>query len=609
MANRIYNKVSELEVAVNKAESTLESGIRYSQNETSLIHSRQRDTELNMNPLSRELAMIDNPQMNASAVITDSLKLALVQGSDSYGRRANEALIKGFWNYKTVPGELSPAITGYDPSGINGPIPWGAEELRIAAMTKSSKYLNPYYEELFAGDGRGETTSENIRALMRYRFNVRNLLSNDNSGNLVPYPGMLQGVSGTGTPAFNLSRTVVLSSPDLGVTTLTSPLPFYVSPVACMKYFGGNSDDLECAHGASDSNTTMCVSAFAAYPLEQMANAINNNVYYFNNVGASPTGVAPFSMYQMYLSTDPEINASIMSRAKASGFKVIVVTIDAGHSHAADKMYEFAAHIPSTHMLASSFLTDPVANYKCWISTGAVGTTDASALQYTSTKTGTPISTLQAAYNLKTAYSNILPKVLNGIRLCNATTDASSALYPWSVKKLAELAHSSASISDAWTGVTGIRLPLVIKGTTNVSECLAIQSSGADGVIISNHGGRLYDQSPATVEMVSKVRTAVKAVDASFGVWMDSGIRRGTDVLVAYSQGAEFVGIGRPIQYANVVLGRIGIRQVLQQMAFVLRKACQVVGLPSLNNITLNQNCVYPLFDASGNPTGHSVWN
>jgi len=88
--------------------------------------------------------------------------------------------------------------------------------------------------------------------------------------------------------------------------------------------------------------------------------------------------------------------------------------------------------------------------------------------------------------------------------------------------------------------------------------------------------------------MVSKIRSVVKAKDPNFGIWLDSGIRRGSDILVAYSQSAEFVGIGRPCQYANVILGRIGVRQVLCQTAFVLRKTCQEVGLPDLNNYENN---------------------
>ena len=604
---------TELDVVNN---NTNLNNPEYYQLDPTLTHLRRKDQLLNMNPLERAEEMKKYPQIDGSLVITDKLKLALVQGSDPYSRRANEALFKGFWNYKTVPGELAPEVTGYDPNGVNGPIPWGADELRLAAMRATSKYISPYFEELYAGDGRGETTGDNIRAFTRYRFNVRNLISSDNSGNILPYPGMAQGLNGqglNGTPASNLSRTIKLSSPDLGVTTLVSPTPFYVTPFAVMKFYGGKSDDLACCQGATDSNVPMCVSAFASYPLEQMADAINKNVYWFNNTGSSPSGPAPFSMYQIYLTTDDDINISIMARAKKAGYKVLFVTLDAGHSHTADRMYQMASHIPSYADMASSFFSDPVFNLKCYNDIKFVGSTDPNVLAYCASKTGKTVQELAALYNKKEAFSYAIPKVLNGLRLCNVTTDPNSLLYRHSVKYLASMAHSvdvsHNVIRDLYPEFVNIKLPLVIKGTVNVDECLAIQANGADGVVVSNHGGRLYDQAPATVDIVYKVKAAVKAKDPNFGVWLDSGIRRGTDILVAYANSAELVGVGRPVQYANVVGGRWGVRQVLCQMAFVLRKACQVVGLLDLNNPVNNSKVVYPLYDDNNRPFGHSIWN
>jgi isopentenyl diphosphate isomerase/L-lactate dehydrogenase-like FMN-dependent dehydrogenase len=606
--DRLNNIKTELDTVYNN--TNLNNPEYYSLDGT-LSHLRKKDQLLNMDPLERAEEMKKYPQIDGSLCIKDSIKLALVQGSDPYSRRANEALLKGFWNYKTVPGELAPEVTGYDPNGVNGPIPWGSDELRLMAMRSTSKYISPYFEELFAGDGRGETTAENIRAFTRYRFNIKNLLSNDNNGNTLLYPGMAQGLNGT--PAFNLSRTIKLSSPDLGVTTLVSPTPFYVTPFAAMKFYGGKSDDIACCQGATDSNVPMCVSAFASYPLEDMINAVQKNVYWFNNTGSSPTGPAPFSMYQIYLTTDDDINISIMARAKKAGYKVLLVTLDAGHSHAADRMYQMASHIPSFADMASSFFSDPVFNWKCYNDIKFVGSTDPNVLAYCATKSGKTVQELAALYNKKEAFTYVLPRILNGLRLCNVTTDPNSLLYKHSVKYLASMAHSvdvsHNVIRDLYPEFVNIKLPLVIKGTVNVDECLAIQANGADGVVVSNHGGRLYDQCPATIDIVSKVKAAVKAKDPNFGIWLDSGIRRGTDILVAYANSADFVAVGRPCQYANVIGGRWGVRQVLCQMAFVLRKACQTVGLPDLNNSSNNAKVVLPLYDENNRPIGHSIWN
>jgi isopentenyl diphosphate isomerase/L-lactate dehydrogenase-like FMN-dependent dehydrogenase len=74
----------------------------------------------------------------------------------------------------------------------------------------------------------------------------------------------------------------------------------------------------------------------------------------------------------------------------------------------------------------------------------------------------------------------------------------------------------------------------------------------------------------------------VKKSDPRFGVWFDSGVRSATDVLIAYSQGAEFVGIGRPVIYACVDNGRGGVRQVLQSILYTLRDQARLCGLTSL---------------------------
>jgi L-lactate dehydrogenase (cytochrome) len=77
----------------------------------------------------------------------------------------------------------------------------------------------------------------------------------------------------------------------------------------------------------------------------------------------------------------------------------------------------------------------------------------------------------------------------------------------------------------------------------------------------------------------------VKKSDPRFGVWFDSGVRSATDVLIAYSQGAEFVGIGRPVIYACVDNGRGGVRQVLQSILYTLRDQARLCGLTSLTQL------------------------
>ena len=70
----------------------------------------------------------------------------------------------------------------------------------------------------------------------------------------------------------------------------------------------------------------------------------------------------------------------------------------------------------------------------------------------------------------------------------------------------------------------------------------------------------------------------------NFGVWLDGGIRNGQDIFTAYTQGAEFVGIGRPIIYACVLYGEPGVSSITKKMAFELESQCRICGQNDLND-------------------------
>ena len=126
---------------------------------------------------------------------------------------------------------------------------------------------------------------------------------------------------------------------------------------------------------------------------------------------------------------------------------------------------------------------------------------------------------------------------------------------------------------------------MVVKGVMSVEDAVAVQKSGADGVYVSNHGGRFVFNSASPIDVLREIHQKVKKSDPCFGVWFDSGVRSASDVLIAYSQGAEFVGIGRPVIYACVDNGRGGVRQVLQSILYTLRDQARLCGLTSLTQL------------------------
>ncbi|PKU67961.1 peroxisomal (S)-2-hydroxy-acid oxidase [Dendrobium catenatum] len=126
-------------------------------------------------------------------------------------------------------------------------------------------------------------------------------------------------------------------------------------------------------------------------------------------------------------------------------------------------------------------------------------------------------------------------------------------------------------------------LPILVKGVLTQEDArLAIQN-GAAGIIVSNHGARQLDYVPATITALEEV---VKAVEGRVPVFLDSGIRRGTDVFKALALGASGVFVGRPVVFSLAVDGEAGVRKMLQMLRDEFELSMALSGCTSLKQIT-----------------------
>ena len=105
---------------------------------------------------------------------------------------------------------------------------------------------------------------------------------------------------------------------------------------------------------------------------------------------------------------------------------------------------------------------------------------------------------------------------------------------------------------------------------------------GAKGVIVSNHGGRYLDTTFASIEVLPEV---VDQVDGRIEVYLDGGMRRGTDILKALALGARAVLMGRPLFWGLAVDGEAGLRAVLTMLRDELNGAMGMCGRPTINSI------------------------
>ncbi|MBV8496413.1 MAG: alpha-hydroxy-acid oxidizing protein [Gammaproteobacteria bacterium] len=128
-----------------------------------------------------------------------------------------------------------------------------------------------------------------------------------------------------------------------------------------------------------------------------------------------------------------------------------------------------------------------------------------------------------------------------------------------------------------------VRTRLIIKGIVTGEDAALALAHGADGIVVSNHGGRDEETLRASIDCVAEVVTAVKG---RIPVFVDGGFRRGTDVFKALALGATAVGIGRPQAWGLAAFGQSGVEAVLdilkRELAVIMRQA----GTPTLADIT-----------------------
>jgi 4-hydroxymandelate oxidase len=126
------------------------------------------------------------------------------------------------------------------------------------------------------------------------------------------------------------------------------------------------------------------------------------------------------------------------------------------------------------------------------------------------------------------------------------------------------------------------RLPLLVKGLIAPEDARLAVEHGADGVIISNHGGRVLDGMPAAIDLLPFVR---EAVGSSVPLLIDGGVRAGTDVVKALALGAQAVLVGRPLMHALAVGGFTGVAHMLHLLRAELELAMAQIGCREVSMI------------------------
>ncbi|MCW1923206.1 alpha-hydroxy-acid oxidizing protein [Luteolibacter arcticus] len=140
--------------------------------------------------------------------------------------------------------------------------------------------------------------------------------------------------------------------------------------------------------------------------------------------------------------------------------------------------------------------------------------------------------------------------------------------------------------APTWKDLAWLRsltsLPVILKGVLDPEDARIAVAEGFSGIVVSNHGGRTLDTVPAAIEVLPKI---AEAVAWQLPILLDSGIRRGTDILKALALGASAVMVGRPVLHGLAVAGATGVAHVLKILRTELEIAMALTGRATLSSI------------------------
>jgi 4-hydroxymandelate oxidase len=175
-----------------------------------------------------------------------------------------------------------------------------------------------------------------------------------------------------------------------------------------------------------------------------------------------------------------------------------------------------------------------------------------------------------------------------GLRIENLHASGFSALP--NVAAESGLAAYFATLLDAgltWSDLDWLRsitrLPVMLKGIVRADDALRAADHGATAIVVSNHGGRQLDTSPATIDVLEGIAAAASG---RVELLLDGGVRRGTDVLKALALGARAVLVGRPVLWGLAVGGEAGVTEVFEILRDELDRSLALLGCTDVKNVT-----------------------
>lgn len=300
--------------------------------------------------------------------------------------------------------------------------------------------------------------------------------------------------------------------------------PFGLAPMG-LSALSAYRGDIVLAGAAARANVPMIMSGSSLIRLEEVVK------------------VNPQAWFQAYLPGDEDSIAALLQRVQAAGYKTLVITVDT--PVAANRENNVRAGF-STPLRPGIGLAWQGITHPAWL----FGTF------------------------LKTLWLHGMPHFEN-----NYATRGAPILSPNVERDFSDRGHLTwahfGRIRKSWPG------QLIVKGILDSRDAVIARDAGADGIIVSNHGGRQLDGAVAPLRVLGDIVAACPGIP----VMLDSGVRRGSDVLKALALGAKFVFVGRPFGFAAAVGGEAAVARAIALLELEVSRNMAMLGISRLEEL------------------------
>jgi (S)-mandelate dehydrogenase len=309
--------------------------------------------------------------------------------------------------------------------------------------------------------------------------------------------------------------------------------PFGISPTGGTSLFRHHAD-LMLAEAARDANIPYIMSGASSESIEAAAKIAPKNHW-----------------YQLYAARDPKINEGMIKRASDNGLGALVLTVDTpvGSKRERNIRNGFAnvrGGLLQALSLKPSILFEAM-THPGWV------------VEYFRRGGGTPMLGNWQPYAPAGSDAEEVYKFASSVRPFSAQTWRDLEQY----RKLFPRA-------------------LVVKGVMAPDDALRAIDVGCDGILVSNHGGRQLDRAPGSLDVLPAIRAAV---GDKLTLLLDSGVRRGADILIALCLGADFCFFGRPTLYGAAAGGLAGVKKAIDIFVNEIDLVMGQIGCPSLDQL------------------------